>query len=101
MMLKRLTNLFKSKDTTECASYDCKKLMDDLHLYIDGEELSEQKRREFKKHIDQCAPCFEKYDVEKSLLEAIRTKMDKKCCPDKVVNTIKEKISSGQISTQS
>lgn len=98
-MFKRLTNLFRPSATKDCGNPDCVKMMESLHLIIDGEVTPEEKEY-FRKHLDDCQPCFDHYNVEKSLLESIRTKINKKSCPEQVILNIKDQIKKEQISTQ-
>lgn len=71
---------------------NCQKFVDILYLILDNEATEEQKDF-FRFHIDKCAKCLEHYQIEKALWDKIKIKLDdKKCCPDCLVDTIREKI---------
>lgn len=70
---------------------DCSKVLSVLQLIID-DEATEDDQKFFKKHVNECEPCLEHYQVEKSLLEEIKAKIEKKECPEEIVKSIKEKL---------
>lgn len=93
------TNIFRKKGNGNCTSPDCQKFVDHLHLYIDGE--ANQKEEEFlKKHMNNCNPCLDAYHIEQNLLNTIRTKIEKKKCPDQVLQSIKDKINQESLSNK-
>ncbi|GJM27537.1 MAG: hypothetical protein DHS20C17_01720 [Cyclobacteriaceae bacterium] len=55
-------------------------------------EASPEEEAQFQKHIDDCLPCYETYNLEQSIKEMIRTKLEKKKVPDDLINSIKQKI---------
>jgi mycothiol system anti-sigma-R factor len=57
----------------------------------DGEASAEEEK-EFNKHIDDCLPCYETYNLEKSIKEMLRTKLEKKQVPDDLIQSIRQKI---------
>lgn len=73
------------------ACSDCAKIHGLLNVIID-DEASKEEEEFFRKHIDKCTPCLERYDVERSLIEKIKSKIDHKCCPKQVIESIKNKI---------
>ncbi len=81
--------MFGSKPT--CSN--CVKVHELLNVIIDDEATKDEEEF-FKEHIDECAPCLEKYNVERSLIEKIKSKLSHKCCPESVVNSIKSQIKS-------
>ena len=90
-MKKILQKMFGSKLT--CSN--CVRVHELLNVIID-DEASKEEEQFFKGHIDECAPCLEKYNVERSLIDKIKSKLSHKCCPENVVNSIKEQIKSIQ-----
>ncbi len=98
-MFKRLTNLFRPAPSVGCTKPDCEKMIASLNAIID-DEVTEEEKAYFKKHMDDCQPCFDKYQVEKALLTSIRSKLNKKPCPEKIKSQIKAQIQKQQISTQ-
>ena len=81
-----------SQDITSASCPNCQKFVDILYLILDDEATEEQKEF-FRFHIDKCAKCLEHYQFEKSLWDKIKVKLgEKKCCPDCLVDVIREKI---------
>ena len=86
--------LFGGKKT-ECGDTtgDCSKVYNNLQLILDNEASAEEKKF-FQEHVDDCAPCLEKYNIEKEILDLIKEKLEKKSCPESIIASIKEKIQS-------
>ena len=80
------SNLLKNK---ECP--DCEKCLQVLQIVIDGECTPEEKAF-VEEHIRNCAYCSDCYEVDKSIKEAIHSKITKKCVPSDLVDLIKLKI---------
>lgn len=75
---------------------DCRKFLDVVQLILD-DEASEEQIKFFRKHVDACKHCLETYNMEKSVAEAIKSKLQSRCCPDKLVQSIKQKIREASI----
>ena len=45
---------------------DCNETIERLYHYLDG-ELTDERRGEIKRHLDDCSPCLEAYDFEAEL----------------------------------
>lgn len=73
------------------ACADCAKVHSLLNVIIDDEATKDEETF-FRDHIDECTPCLERYNVERSLIDKIKSKIDHKCCPLQVIQSIKEKI---------
>jgi anti-sigma factor (TIGR02949 family) len=69
---------------------DCLKM---IQLILDG-EATEQQLARLKVNLESCQPCIEMYHLEKEVKELLTKRMEKKCCPDQLVATIKSKILS-------
>jgi anti-sigma factor (TIGR02949 family) len=67
---------------------DCLKM---IQLILDG-EATEQQLAKLKVNLESCQPCIEMYHLEKEVKELLTKRMEKKCCPDQLVATIKSKI---------
>jgi hypothetical protein len=67
---------------------NCMKL---IQAVLDGSASSEEIEH-FKTNIEQCIPCIEGYELEKTIKESLNTKVDKKCCPKSTLEAIKSKI---------
>jgi anti-sigma factor (TIGR02949 family) len=79
--------LFKkpSKKATCC---DCLK---SLQLVVDGEATKEQEDF-FMNHLDECIPCYNFYQVEKSVKEVLQNKICKKEAPSHLIHQIRNQI---------
>jgi len=53
---------------------DCKEAVEKLYLYLDGEMLTPQERKDFEEHIKTCRKCCEKFEFEKNLWNLIKSK---------------------------
>ncbi len=69
----------------------CARFMQVLQLILD-DEASKEDREFFKARIDNYSVCLEAYEIEKTLLVEIKSKLEKKCCPEQVVLAIKDKL---------
>lgn len=67
---------------------DCLKA---LQLYIDGEADMELEGK-LKLKLEKCMCCIENYNLDRSIKEAIKTKLETKCCPEELANSIRIKI---------
>lgn len=75
---------------------DCTKFLEVVQLVIDN-EATEKEIEFFKHHIQKCAHCLDHYNLEKSVAKAIKTKIESKCCPEKLVHIIKKQIREASI----
>ncbi len=85
------TNLFNWLKQNLMSRGDCKKCLELLELIVDGEATKEEEQY-FHQHIDQCLPCFETYNLESSIKNLLRTKIERKKVPDDLISSIKSKI---------
>ncbi|AQG81433.1 hypothetical protein AWR27_20200 [Spirosoma montaniterrae] len=67
---------------------DCLKM---IQLILDG-EATEQQLARLRDNLETCQPCIRMYHLEKEIKELLTKKMEKRCCPDQLVATIKAKI---------
>ena len=42
----------------------CKEILARAYLFLDGEGLSQSERIEIEAHLEECAPCLERYDLQ-------------------------------------
>lgn len=77
-----------SKSSGCSENSECMKL---LQLMLDG-EASEEEAKIFNDHIEKCMPCYEYYNLEKTIKEIIQTKIERKAVPGDLVDSIKSKI---------
>ncbi len=69
---------------------DCLKM---IQLLLDG-EASDQQVERFKNNLDTCRPCIEMYHLEKEIRQLLQGRMEKRICPDQLVQSIKARIVS-------
>lgn len=69
----------------------CQRCLELLERVTDG-EASPEDEKDFHKHIDDCLPCYEVYNLEKSIKEMLKTKVEKKQVPEDLIQSIKQKI---------
>jgi len=65
---------------------DCSDSIERLYHYLDG-ELTEQRRAEIKRHLDECPPCLGAFDFEAELRTVIASR-----CKDRVPDALRERI---------
>jgi len=53
---------------------DCREVLEDLYLYLDG-ELELEQRTVIKRHLDDCSPCLRKYGLEQDVKRLVQ-----RCC---------------------
>lgn len=90
-MDKNLTNragsLFK-KPATKATCCECVK---SLQLVVDGEATKEQEEY-LMSHLNECLPCYNSYNLEKSVKSLLQIKLEKKCCPPHLIDDIRGKL---------
>ncbi|GAB4002063.1 hypothetical protein GCM10028807_59850 [Spirosoma daeguense] len=64
-----------------------------IQLIVDGEATEEQLAR-VKANLESCKPCIQMYHLEKEVKELLTKRIEKRCCPDQLVATIKSRIRS-------
>ena len=73
----------------------CRKTLQQAYLFLDGEILSETERTEISIHLEECAPCYERYGVEEQV-KALLTRLRGNCrCPDELREKITRLIDEG------
>ena len=78
----------------ECENQE--KCMKMIQAVLDGSATPEEIEH-FKNNIEVCKPCVDGYELEKSIKESLKTKLDKVCCPQKTIEQLKVKIGIGLI----
>ncbi|NLJ38702.1 MAG: hypothetical protein GX432_08075 [Candidatus Atribacteria bacterium] len=73
---------------------DCKEAVEKLYLYLDGELLTPQERKDFEDHIKICRKCCEKFEFEKNLWNLIKSKCLDTPVPVTLVNKVLTVINS-------
>jgi predicted anti-sigma-YlaC factor YlaD len=59
-------------------------------------EASAEDMAYVKSHLETCTHCLDCYETDKTLKEALKTKISKKC-PNALMDCIKEKILSSNV----
>ena len=71
--------------------YCCKDCLCKLNLVLDGEGTNEDVVY-LQSHIEQCAPCYNHYNIEKSVKEVIKHKLEQRPVPSNLIESIRGKI---------
>ena len=82
---------FFSKKTSKKQCIDEKNCIKLLELILDGEG-TEEEQKFFEQHIEKCMYCYENYNLDKTIREALKTKLEKKPVPIDLINDIRIKI---------
>ncbi|MGA2036594.1 MAG: mycothiol system anti-sigma-R factor [Acidimicrobiales bacterium] len=65
---------------------DCNETLYRLYTYLDG-ELTDERRMEIKRHLDECRPCFEAFDFEAELRMVVSQR-----CKDHVPDALRQRV---------
>jgi len=90
-MKEAITNLFFKLVGKKQAGYCCKDCVTNLYAVLDGEATKDQEEY-FKTHINECSPCFNRYEIDKSVKEVIKLKVENKQVPANLISSIKDKL---------
>jgi mycothiol system anti-sigma-R factor len=69
-------------------SVDCQEAVHELYHYLDG-ELTEERRREIRVHLDWCGPCNGAAGFEAELRKVIANR-----CKDRVPDSLIERVAA-------
>ena len=58
------------------------------------DEASEAEKDHFRENMDKCIPCIEAYRLEKCIKDSLNLKVEKKPCPQSILDKIISKINS-------
>jgi mycothiol system anti-sigma-R factor len=67
---------------------DCMETVHRLYHFLDG-ELTDDRRTEIARHLDDCSPCLHAFDFEADLRRLIASR-----CKDHVPDHLKERIAA-------
>ncbi len=62
----------------------CREALERAYLFLDGEGLTNDERDEIERHLDECAPCFERYGVEREVGHLIGRLRGTDPCPERL-----------------
>jgi len=79
-----------SDDTpaTPATAADCAETVHRLYFFLDG-ELTEERRRAIRAHLDQCPPCGKIVEFEAELRRVVADR-----CRDRVPEQLRQKIAA-------
>ncbi len=62
----------------------CRQTLQKAYLFMDGEILSETERYEIRVHLEECAPCYERYGVDEQVKMLVARLKGNCRCPDEL-----------------
>jgi mycothiol system anti-sigma-R factor len=65
---------------------DCAEVLDRVFDFIDN-ELKTADRHEIQEHLDECLPCLQKYDLERTVKALVA-----RSCSEHAPETLREKV---------
>jgi mycothiol system anti-sigma-R factor len=65
---------------------DCKEVLDSLFLFLDR-EIEDASYAEIKQHLDECAPCLAKYNLEQMVKTLVA-----RSCREPAPPTLRERV---------
>ena len=74
-------------------SSDCPKFLENVTKFCDG-SMSDDEKKAFLASIDDNCDCLEKLEIEKKYKEFLATKIERKCCSDKLLSSIRNAVKS-------
>lgn len=80
-----------SKILSKKSVYCCKDCVKNLYAVLDGESTKDQEEY-FRTHIHECSNCFNRYEIDRSVKEVIKLKVENKAVPSSLVSAIKERV---------
>ena len=71
---------------SEESGVDCNETIERLYHYLDG-ELTDERRVEIRRHLDECSPCLDAFDFEAELRVVIASR-----CKDHVPEELRRRV---------
>ncbi len=75
-------------DGDASVGFDCRETVHRLYHYLDG-ELTDVRRNQIVRHLDDCSPCLQAFDFEADLRKVIASR-----CKDHVPDHLRERIAA-------
>lgn len=88
---KWFNKLFVSKKK-EVSHKKCMQLLSNVLDPVIDEEVNGRDEAEFKEHIEKCMPCYERYNLDRTIKEVLKSKCKREKVPTDLVDSIKLKI---------
>lgn len=63
---------------------NCRETLTEAYLFLDGEILSESRRLEIAHHLEECAPCLQRYGLEKEVTLIVARLRGSTRCPSEL-----------------
>jgi mycothiol system anti-sigma-R factor len=63
---------------------NCRETLREAYLYLDGEGLTKERRREIRAHLEDCAPCYERVGLEQEVTTILSKLRGCTACPDEL-----------------
>ena len=73
---------------------DCGQAIEKLYTFLDG-ELTEERRVEIRRHLDDCSPCLEAFDFEAELRVMISVR-----CRDDVPEALRVRVAAALMAAE-
>jgi mycothiol system anti-sigma-R factor len=73
---------------------DCSETIERLYHYLDG-ELTDERRTEIKRHLDDCPPCLGAFDFEAELRQVVADR-----CKDRVPEALRHRIHAALVEAE-
>lgn len=74
---------------TSCENHE--KCMRMIQAILDG-QATEAEKDHFRDNMDLCMPCINEFHLVKCIKESLCNRVERKACPESLVNTIKLKL---------
>ena len=65
---------------------DCSEILERVFFFIDN-ELAEADCSEIEQHLDECGPCLQKYDLERTVKALVA-----RSCAERAPETLRDKV---------
>ena len=65
---------------------DCNEILDRVYVFIDH-ELDNASSEQIQTHLDECGPCLQKYDLERTVKALIQ-----RSCTEHAPETLRDKV---------
>jgi mycothiol system anti-sigma-R factor len=65
---------------------DCARALERMFFFIDN-ELAEADHSEIQRHLDECAPCLTKYDLERTVKALVA-----RSCTERAPDTLRSRV---------
>lgn len=90
-MMSKSTADEEQKEGVKTACENHERCMKMIQAILDG-EATEEEMNHFRDNMDVCMPCINEFHLVKCIKESLCNKVERKNCPESLVNTIKLKL---------